>query len=38
MHSGDSIIIEVDVEHQAMALEDSVVLGIFIPYRSEYAQ
>ena len=38
MHSGDSIIVEEDVEHQATALEDSEVLDVFVPYRSEYAQ
>jgi len=38
MHSGDSIIVEGDVEHQATALEDSEVLDVFVPYRSEYAQ
>jgi quercetin dioxygenase-like cupin family protein len=38
MHSGDSLVVEGDVEHQATALEDSEVLDVFVPYRSEYAQ
>jgi quercetin dioxygenase-like cupin family protein len=37
MHSGDSIVVEGDVEHQATALDDSEVLDIFVPYRREYA-
>lgn len=38
MHSGDSIVVEGDVEHQATALKDSEVLDVFVPYRSDYAQ
>jgi quercetin dioxygenase-like cupin family protein len=38
MHSGDSILVECNVEHQATALEDSEVLDVFVPYRSDYAQ
>ena len=38
MHSGESIVVEGDVEHQATALEDSEVLDFFVPYRRDYAQ
>ena len=38
MHSGDSIVVDGDVEHQATALEDSEVLDVFVPYRNDYAQ
>ena len=38
MRSGDSIVVERDVEHQATALEDSEVLDVFVPYRKDYAQ
>lgn len=38
MRSGDSIVVEGDVEHQATALEDSEVLDVFVPYRSDYAK
>ena len=38
MHGGDSLVVKGDVEHQATALEDSEVLDVFVPYRSEYAQ
>jgi len=37
MHSGDSLVVEGDVEHQASALEDSEVLDVFVPYRKDYA-
>jgi quercetin dioxygenase-like cupin family protein len=35
---GDSIVVEGNVEHQAMALENSEVLDVFAPCRSDYAQ
>ena len=38
MRSGESIVVEGDVEHQATALEDSEVLDVFVPYRSDYAK
>jgi quercetin dioxygenase-like cupin family protein len=38
MHSGDSIVVEGNVEHQAAALDDSEVLDVFVPYRRDYAQ
>jgi quercetin dioxygenase-like cupin family protein len=38
LRSGDSVIVEGDVEHQATALEDSEVLDVFVPYREDYAQ
>ncbi len=34
--SGDSVLVDGNVEHQATALEDSEVLDVFAPYRSEY--
>jgi quercetin dioxygenase-like cupin family protein len=37
LRSGDSILAEGAVEHRATALEDSEVLDIFVPYRSDYA-
>jgi quercetin dioxygenase-like cupin family protein len=37
MRSGESIVVEGDVEHQATALEDSEVLDVFVPYRKDYA-
>ena len=37
MHSGESVVVEGDVEHQASALEDSEVLDVFVPYRRDYA-
>jgi quercetin dioxygenase-like cupin family protein len=36
--SGDSVLVAGDVEHQATALEDSEVLDVFTPYRSEFAR
>jgi len=36
--TGDSIVVEGNVEHQATALEDSEVLDVFVPYREDYAQ
>jgi len=38
LRSGDSVIVEGGVEHQATALEDSEVLDVFVPYREDYAQ
>jgi quercetin dioxygenase-like cupin family protein len=38
LRAGDSLIVAGDVEHQASALEDSEVLDVFTPYRSDYAQ
>lgn len=38
LRTGDSAIVEGDVEHQATALEDSEVLEVFAPYREDYAQ
>ncbi len=35
--TGDSFMVQGDVEHQAWALEDSEVLDIFTPYREDYA-
>jgi quercetin dioxygenase-like cupin family protein len=38
MRSGDSVVVDGDVEHHASATEDSEVLDVFVPYRKEYAQ
>jgi quercetin dioxygenase-like cupin family protein len=38
LRTGDSVIVEGNVEHQATALEDSDVLDVFAPYREDYAQ
>lgn len=38
LRSGDSVLVEGNVEHQATALEDSEVLDVFVPCRSDYAQ
>jgi quercetin dioxygenase-like cupin family protein len=38
MRSGDSLLVEGNVEHQAKALEDSEVLDVFAPCRSDYTQ
>lgn len=38
LRSGDSIVVDGDVHHQASALEDSEVLDIFTPYREDYAR
>jgi quercetin dioxygenase-like cupin family protein len=38
LRTGDSVIVEGNVEHQATALEDSEVLDVFAPYREDYAQ
>jgi quercetin dioxygenase-like cupin family protein len=37
MRSGDSVVVEGGVEHEASAFEPSEVLDIFTPYRQEYA-
>jgi unsaturated pyranuronate lyase len=36
--TGDSAIVEGNVEHQATALEDPEVLDVFAPYRADYAR
>jgi quercetin dioxygenase-like cupin family protein len=36
-HTGDSFIVNGNVEHQAFALEDAEVLDIFTPYLEDYA-
>lgn len=38
MGAGDSVILRGGVEHQAWALEPSVVLDVFTPYREDYVQ
>lgn len=38
LRTGDSLIVDGDVEHQATALEDSDVLDFFVPFRRDYAQ
>jgi len=35
--AGDSVLVDGNVEHRARALEDSEVLDVFSPYRSDYA-
>ena len=35
--TGDSLVIDGGVQHQAFALEPSEVLDVFTPYREEYA-
>jgi quercetin dioxygenase-like cupin family protein len=37
LRSGDSVVVDGDLDHQASALEESEVLDIFTPYREEYA-
>jgi quercetin dioxygenase-like cupin family protein len=37
LRSGDSLVVDGDIDHQASALEDSEVLDIFTPYRKDYA-
>lgn len=37
LSSGDSILVQGDVEHRATALENSDVLDVFVPYREDYA-
>ena len=37
LSSGDSVIVKGNVEHWAIALEDSEVLDVFTPYREDYA-
>ena len=36
MHSGDSVVVAGDVEHEARALEETEVLDVFTPYREDY--
>lgn len=36
LRSGDSVIVEGNVEHRATALEDSEVLDVFAPFREDY--
>ena len=38
LQSGDSMIVEGNVRHQAFALEDAEVLDLFAPYREDYAE
>ncbi len=38
LRTGDSLIVEGNIEHQATALEDSEVLDVFVPFRNDYAQ
>lgn len=38
LHSGDSIVVNGGIEHQAAALENSEVLDVFTPYREDYAR
>lgn len=38
MRSGDSIVVNGDIEHRAAALESSEVLDVFTPYREDYAR
>ena len=35
-HAGDSFVVAGGIEHDAMALADSVVLDVFTPIREEY--
>jgi unsaturated pyranuronate lyase len=37
-HAGDSLIVSGGMEHQARALEESEVLDVFTPFRSEYVE
>ena len=37
MRTGDSIVVEGGVEHEAAALEPSEVLDVFTPWREDYA-
>jgi quercetin dioxygenase-like cupin family protein len=37
LSSGDSLVVDGGVDHQASSLEDSEVLDIFTPYREQYA-
>jgi quercetin dioxygenase-like cupin family protein len=36
-NTGDSFIVDGNVEHQAFALEDTEVLDVFTPHREDYA-
>jgi quercetin dioxygenase-like cupin family protein len=37
LRAGDSVVVDGNLDHQALALEDSEVLDIFTPYREDYA-
>jgi len=37
LHTGDSVVVDGNLDHEASALEDSEVLDIFTPYREDYA-
>lgn len=37
LKTGDSLVVDGGVAHQAAALEDSEVLDVFTPYRQDYA-
>jgi len=37
LRTGDSVVVDGNVEHQASALEESEVLDVFTPYREDYA-
>ncbi len=37
LRSGDSVVVNGDIDHRASAFEDSEVLDIFTPYREDYA-
>ncbi len=36
VHQGDSFVIKGGIEHQASAIEASVVIDVFTPYREDY--
>ncbi len=38
LSSGDSVVVEGNVEHRATALEDSEVLDVFVPHRADYTE
>jgi quercetin dioxygenase-like cupin family protein len=37
LKTGDSLVVDGGIAHQAAALEDSEVLDVFTPYRQDYA-
>ena len=37
IRTGDSVVVDGKLDHQASAIEDSEVLDIFTPYREDYA-
>ena len=37
LRTGDSVVVDGKLDHQASAIEDSEVLDIFTPYREDYA-